>query len=363
MTGSEAYRVGRSVLHVLPHPGGGGDTYVDALSTIEGYRVTRRYLASSSRPGLAVGSVALRAIAAQWDARAHTVLHVHGELASTICLPGLAALPSVVTLHGLHLLRRLDGPSKAAAKTNLRLVGRAASRTICVSQAEHAELLDVVGARAEGKALMIHNGVAPLQLPSVEERAAARAELGISATTAIGVSVGSLDEHKDPLSPILAAIDVARAGADLKLIVVGDGPLRPRLEQVARENGGTAVELVGFRRDVRRILAAADFFVLSSRREGLSYSVLEAMSLGLPAVVSDAPGNPEAVGDTGIVVPYGDVRGFAAAFASLVNDERERLGLGTRARQRATGSFHVDDMVRQTRQVYDEVARERRNRP
>src|SRR5260221_5022224 len=99
MTGQEATdrEKERSVLHVLPHPGGGGETYVDALSAIEGYHVERVYLARDARPGRAVPSVVRKAFMVQRDARAHAVLHVHGEVAGAICLPALAARPSVVT--------------------------------------------------------------------------------------------------------------------------------------------------------------------------------------------------------------------------------------------------------------------------
>ena len=345
----------RSVLQVLPHPGGGGETYLEALAAMEGYRFRRAYLVSRSRraPSLLRGAVGVHRAALRHDA-----LHAHGEVASGACLPALATRPSVVTLHGLHLLRRVSGLPRQLAEANLRLIVRAAARTICVSEAEHAELVDAVGARAARRALVIHNGVGISAAPGAEERAAARAELRIAPETVAGVCVGSLDEHKDPLTPVRAAIEVARGGADLVVLVVGDGPLRPEVERAARDKD--AVRLLGFRADVRRVLAAADFFVLSSSREGLSFSLLEAMALGLPAVVSDAPGNPEAVGEAGLVVPYGDVAGFATAFRRLAADEGERLDLGARARERVAGRFRADEMVRRTREVYDEVVRERR---
>ncbi len=100
------------------------------------------------------------------------------------------------------------------------------------------------------------------------------------------------------------------------------------------------------------MLAAADFFVLPSHREGLSFSLLEAMGLGLPPIVSDAPGNLEAVGDAGIVVPRGDGAGLAAAFRRLL-DEAERRSLGESARARVAERFRAEEMLRRTRGVYD----------
>src|SRR5580765_7689186 len=99
----------RSVLHVLPHPGGGGETYVNTLSEMDGYRFERTFLAPSARAADALRSLPRSGIAVQLDARKHDVVHVHGEVAGAICLPSLALRPSVVTLHGLHLLRRVTG--------------------------------------------------------------------------------------------------------------------------------------------------------------------------------------------------------------------------------------------------------------
>jgi glycosyltransferase involved in cell wall biosynthesis len=194
--------------------------------------------------------------------------------------------------------------------------------------------------------------VKPLAAPTSDERAEARAEFGLVDGEIAGAWIASLDTHKDPLTPIRAVQVAHDRGARIALLVAGDGPLRPDVERVAREH---AVRVLGYRRDVQRVLSAADFFVLSSRREGLSLSLLEAMSLALPSVVSDEAANAEAVGDTGIVVGYGDVDAFAAAFVRLAADQSERASLGSRARERVERRFSADEMVAATRNVYDDV--------
>jgi glycosyltransferase involved in cell wall biosynthesis len=340
----------RSVLHVLPHPGGGGETYIDALSEMDGYRFNRVYLAQANRPSPSILRTMVRA---QRAAPTYDVLHVHGEVAGAICLPALARRASVVTLHGLHLLRRLEGPARLAARANLWLIVRAASRTICVANAERFDVVEAVGAHAARRVVVIHNGIDLPRPPTVQERRDARAELRISPSTTVGAYVGSLDARKDPSTAVRAALDVARSNTELLLLVAGDGPLRAELENVAR--GSDSVRLLGHQPDVRRVLAAADFFVLPSRREGLSYAVLEAMSMSLPTVVSDAPGNPEAVGDAGIVVSRGDTDGFAAAYIQLLTDAKLRLSLGERARLRVATEFLRREMVQRTRAVYDGI--------
>ena len=165
------------MLHVLPHPGGGGETYVDLLSTMPGYRFSRTYLAPSSTPSLR--QLSRGVIDAYRQARAPDLLHLHGEVASGACLPLLAARPSVVTLNGLHLVRRLTGIRRKAAALNLRALVRAADRTICVARAEHDYLTAAVGSVAQNRAVVIHNGVR-LPAPSDAERADARKELGLA---------------------------------------------------------------------------------------------------------------------------------------------------------------------------------------
>jgi glycosyltransferase involved in cell wall biosynthesis len=321
----------RTVLHVLPHAGGGGETYVRALARIEGYRAERTTLA-----GLPFGL------------RPHALLHVHGEVAAGLCVAGLLLRPSVVTLHGLHFLRRCSGLQRRLATGNLRVVLRAATRVICVSRLEYAELVDTLGAHAARHASVVLNGVEPRPVASAADKAALRAELGLPADAVVAAFAATLDAVKDPLTAVSAA-----AQSGVALLVAGDGPLRAQVEAAAAQAGGGQVRVLGQRTDTLRILAAADIFLLPSKREGLSFSVLEAMSQGLAPVVSDAPGNVEAVGDAGLVAPYGDAAGFAAALARLRDDADLRSQLGAKARTRVQREFSAERMLRETKAVYD----------
>jgi glycosyltransferase involved in cell wall biosynthesis len=252
----------------------------------------------------------------------------------------------------------VGGARSLAARANLRLVVRSASRTICVSESERGEVMEVVGSRAAGRVVLIHNAVPIASRPSPEERSAARQALGIPDGVVAGAWVGGLDPVKDPLIAAAAASEVGRGCPGFVLLVAGDGMLRPDVERVVVEHSGAPVRLLGFRRDVRQVLAAADFYVLSSQREGLSFSLLEAMATGLPAVVSDAPGNRDAVGDAGLVVPRGDASAFAAAFRRLRDDERLRAVLGEQARNRVAEHFTAEQMVQRTRSLYDAILRQ-----
>jgi glycosyltransferase involved in cell wall biosynthesis len=333
----------RTVLHVLPHPGGGGEAYVRTLEGMDGYDFACLYLGPTGRPSLSLAGGVARALR---DGRGHDLVHVHGEVASGLCLPLLATRPSVATLHGLHLVRRSRGVRRTAAELNLRAVLRAADSTICVSEAEYSELVRVLGSNAARTTVVVRNGVRIPAPPSEGERAAVREELGIASQEAVAIWVGSLDERKDPLTAVRAA-----EAASVTLLVVGDGPLRSQAERGADRR----VRVLGQRDDVPRLLAAADFYVLTSRREGLALSLLEAMARGLPPVVTDLPENREAVGDAGIGVSAQDEEALAAAFRRLAENEGDRAVLGARARRRAAALFDAADMIERTREVYEAV--------
>jgi glycosyltransferase involved in cell wall biosynthesis len=333
----------RSVLHVLPHPGGGGETYVDLLADMLAYRFTKVYLAKDPRPTpleLAQGVFhALRC------GRRHDLVHAHGEPAAGLCMALLALRPSVITTHGLSLSRRLNGFAYRAAALNLRAVVRVADRTVCACRAERATLERIAGAAAASSAVVVNNGIRIPPARIETERRAARQELGLDDEAPVGIWVGTLDENKDPL----VAIHAAQA-ASVPLLVVGDGPLRAQVEREAAET----TQVLGQRGDVPRLLDAADFFVFTSHREGLSFSLLEAMGHRLPTVVTSLPENLEAIGDAGIAV-RADVDSIAAALRALARDPAERARLGQRASHRIETHFSAAEMERRTRALYDDV--------
>ncbi|MDX6407394.1 MAG: hypothetical protein QOE13_465 [Gaiellaceae bacterium] len=334
----------RAVLHVLPHAGGGGDTYVDVLGEMSGYRFERLYVAPKRKPGVAQIAFSLPDLRPLL--RGYDLLHVHGEAVAGMLLPLLALRRSVVTLHGLHLLRRVSGVRRAAAAFNLRAVLGAASRTICVSNAEQRQIASVIRPAAMRRTVVVHNGARVPTETTFAERSRVRQELGLDPSEPVAIWVGSLDERRDPLAVVRAAERTSTT-----ILFVGDGPLRSSVERAASDR----IRVLGQRSDVPRLLAAADFFVLMSEREGLSFALLEAMAHGLPAVVADIPENLEAVGDSGIAVPYGDEEAVAAALQRLAADRLERTTLGARARQRVTSLFAADEMIARTRAVYDDV--------
>ncbi len=208
---------------------------------------------------------------------------------------------------------------------------------------------------AAGRLVTIPNGISEAV---AGPRDAARAALGLAPDDVAVLTVASLTPAKAQHVLIEAFAGLARSVAGARLFLAGDGPLRAALEAQARGLGvEDRVRFLGVRGDVPDLLAAADLFVLSSVREGLSLSLLEAMRAGRPAVTTDAGGNREAVvpGGTGLVVPPHDAAALGGAMAELAADAAKRAAWGAAARRRWEERFTAGHMVRDTEELYRAV--------
>jgi glycosyltransferase involved in cell wall biosynthesis len=154
-------------------------------------------------------------------------------------------------------------------------------------------------------------------------------------------------------------------GLVIEVWVVGDGPLRAELEQLARE-GTAPVRFLGHRDDVPEILPAFDIVALPSREEGASNTLLEAMASGLPVVASGVGGNLEVVADgvTGLLFPPEDEAQLVDRLQRLGASADARRDLGQRAARHVRERFSVEAMVAGYDRVYTDVmARRGRHRP
>ncbi len=120
------------VLHVLPHRGGGGETYVEQLASMGGFEFDRVELTRRRNPLELAGGLA-RVIRA---ARSHDLVHVHGDAAALACLPAIGMRPTVITLHGSHLLRRTHGTRGRLVREGSRRAFARAAAVIAVSESE-----------------------------------------------------------------------------------------------------------------------------------------------------------------------------------------------------------------------------------
>lgn len=153
-------------------------------------------------------------------------------------------------------------------------------------------------------------------------------------------------------------MQVADQPLDPKLLLVGDGPERDRLQQISRDLEITdSVDFLGVRDDVAEILRCVDVFTLTSVSEAASLTLLEAMASECPAVVTDVGGNGEHLTDgvEGYLVPRGDSGAVAAAIDQLLENPAAARAMGRSARQRVLQNFSLETAVRKYHEIYRQL--------
>lgn len=204
---------------------------------------------------------------------------------------------------------------------------------------------------------VIYNGVRA-EPSGQSQRSALRREWGLDSGMTLALFVGRLIELKDVATLVRAAARTAAAAAPLRYAVCGDGPQRAALEaQVMSLGLQDHVRFLGERADVARLIDAADVVVLTSRQEGLSNVILEAMRGARPVVASRAGGNVELVVPeaTGLLFPVGDDAALAATLQRLAADGALREGLGQQGALRVEQTFAIEAMTGSFARLYREA--------
>lgn len=227
------------------------------------------------------------------------------------------------------------------------------------SDASRAYLQEKLGYPA-GKLATIYNGVDLAGWPvSKTERNRLRLELRIGADDVLLGSVGRLDEQKGH-AYLLEATAKLRAVHPVRCVLIGDGPLKPRLAELARKlRIEECVHFAGEQRDLPAWLSALDVFVLPSLWEGLPNALLEAMAVGLPVVATRVDGVGEAVQQdvNGLLCEPKDSQALFVPLQDLVLDPALRRRLGKTAQESIAARFKLSDMIAAYEAAYVRAAK------
>lgn len=262
--------------------------------------------------------------------------------------------PVLFTEHGrVHP----DLPNRKRIVFN-RLFLRDADRVVAVGESVKRALIANEGIPG-GRIQVIYNGVRLADFAEdSREREEVRRELGLTATTPVAIQVARLDYLKDHSTALRTAERVQRTIPEFQLLLVGEGPERAKIEEEVRSRGLTnTVRLLGLRTDVRRLLAAADLFLLTSISEGIPVTLIEAMSAKLPIVSTDVGGVPEVVtdGETGWTAPAGDDAQLAESILCLLADPDEARVMALAGCRRAEDQFSEQQMHDAYAALYEEM--------
>jgi glycosyltransferase involved in cell wall biosynthesis len=274
------------------------------------------------------------------------LVHAHTSKAGVIgrFAAHLAGVPSVFTAHTWCFAEGTSWKWKLAGIPIERVAARIAGQIITVSEANRSLAIERRIA-PPNKFTTVHNGIS--DSPHRAKPA--------SADVPRIVMVARFSEQKAQ-SLLVEAVGGIRT--PFRLSFIGEGPERERVErQVEELRLRDRVEFLGQRLDIPEILAASHIFALFTKWEGFPISILEAMRAGLPVVASSVNGVPEAItdGETGFLVPAGDIAGFRKSLETLLSDAFLREKMGLAGRKRFDREFTVDAMLRSTVGVYRDV--------
>jgi len=212
------------------------------------------------------------------------------------------------------------------------------------------------------KIVVIRNGIALSRFAKRERAAAIRQELGFPPTARLVGLFSRLNPMKGIPYFLDAASVLAERFPDVCFLVVGDGAIRPELEERARRMGlGQRIAFTGFRSDVPELLSEAAVSVLPSLSEGTSNTLLESMAAGIPVIATRVGGNPEVIEDgvSGLLVPPRDSAALAAATARLLEDEALAARLGEAGMRRVSELFSIEGSVHETEHLYQRLVEAR----
>jgi glycosyltransferase involved in cell wall biosynthesis len=262
--------------------------------------------------------------------------------------------PVLFTEHGRH---HPDYPRRKRMVANRLLLERR-DRVVGVGQAVRQALIENEGIPAR-RVGVIYNGIdlSPFG-QGVNGRQEVRHELKIGAQDLLIVQVARLDYLKDHATAVQALRHVVQRRPDACLVLVGEGPeLEPTRALVRQQGLESRVRFLGLRKDVARLLPAADLFLLTSISEGIPLTLIEAMAAGLPVVSTRVGGVPEVTADgrTGLLAPPGDPASLAGHILRLADNPGLRHDMGRSGRARALALFSESKMHAQYDQTYREM--------
>lgn len=201
---------------------------------------------------------------------------------------------------------------------------------------------------------VIYNGIKPVEMPV--EVHAFRKSLCIDEDKIVLGTIARFDPIKNHLMMLKAFKECLDKDLNAVLLMVGDGEMREAIETLIEELSiSHAVILTGYQPQPAEYLAVMDLFLLSSFSEGTSMTLLEAMSLGKPCVVTDAGGNKEVIENevNGLVVNNDDQHAFSSAIMQITNDRNLYDYFSQQAKQRFTRQFSVESMCQAFERLYN----------
>jgi len=261
----------------------------------------------------------------------------------------------IYTAHGFHFYKGAPLFNRTILKWIEKWLAHYTDAIITINQ-EDFEAAQKFKLKRDGKVFKVPGvGVSTDRYTPIKDKEQIFHELGIPKGSFVCISLGDLVPNKNYVTLINAWKDLKQTKA--VLLICGRGVQAEYLSQLIKETGiENQVKLLGFRTDVKDLLGIADAFILSSKREGLPRSTMEAMAAGLPCIVSDIRGNRDLIedGKGGFLIPPNESEGFARAIENLMAHPN-KVKMMSNWNQTKIKDFDVDIVRQHLKDIYHEI--------
>jgi len=279
-------------------------------------------------------------------------ISILGSLAIWVARLGLKkTFRTVYTAHGWVFNEPLPAWQKNFYILAEKITARFKDVIICVSHFDYETAIKNKIALEE-KLVVVHNGIEPINFLA---KNVTRKKLNLAPNQFVVGSIGNLYKTKGYKYLVETVKILKDGGINITAVIIGEGDERRKLTALIKKyNLEDRVILIGRIDEAAEFLSAFDIYVCSSVKEGLSYTIIEAMWAGLPIVATKVGGNEELIssGETGLLAEAKDPEAMAEKIKGLINDLETKENLGVRARMKAEQEFTISKMVTETKKIY-----------
>jgi len=288
-----------------------------------------------------------------------SLVHVHTPVAAFVTRLACQRTnthPVLYTAHGFHFYKGAPVKNWLLYYNMEKLAAHWTDGLITINEEDY-KAAQKFKLRKNGKVFFVP-GVG-VDIVELEQRIASidrserRKELGISELSTVLITVAELIPRKNHIQVLRALSKLNKT--DFHYLVVGNGESEQKLKKAVNELMlQDKVSFLGFRRDVAELMASSDIFILTSRHEGLTRAIMEAMAVGLPIIATDVRGNRDLVksGENGYLVPLDDVEQTAIAIERLIDSEDLRRSMGGKSKE-LVKQYDLQNIIPQMEEIYD----------
>lgn len=280
------------------------------------------------------------------------IVHTHGYFANTFgrISAFIGGIPKKIA--HVHTIKKQNPYIE-------KILSLVTDKIICISGAVQEFIIKEEGVK-RNKTILIYNGIESPNIQADSNKGdTLKKSLDINKNDIVLVVIASLTKHKGHSFLINAFAQSFKNNQNLKLLIVGTGPLKDAiLSQIRDQDLFTRAILLGFRKEIMQLLSIADISILPSiTKEGLGLALIESIAMKKPVIGSNVGGIPEVIEDgvNGIVVPHSNVEKLAYAIDRLANNRELRKWMGETSGEIFKKKFTKSKMIYAIEKLYDEI--------